>query len=1187
MLNFWQKLTTNSLLLLTLLSCENQESFDVSGNNHSASQDLQLTLPDSIETGTPIPVSFKTVENPNEPKVVKIGSPAVVEAQKNINPIISPDIALVSNHLKTNTPGKNDLELPIRVTPEGEFTYVGLPQQIEAQPPASRDNALFGLQYLDVDQGLSSSYVIDAMEDSRGNLWISTWATGINVYNGKTFMNYSANNGLPSNYIWSIFEDSQHNIWMGSDGAGVIKYDGNQFVNYTTEDGLTGMLVRKIIEDDRGNIWMATDNGVTRYDGEDFLQYGPEQGLGGSDIKDITKGNNNRIYICTENGLTVYDGVLFTLFSEEDGLKSANTTVVFEDTEENIWIGTRDSGICLFDGYTFFSFDKSHGLSGNHINAINQDANGNVWIGTLNNGVSIYNRSTFKIIGRNQGLSSNTIRSILRDEKDNIWIGTHAGINRYNDRTFQNYTDANGLGGLIVRGICEDRYGNLWFGHSNGATRFTGKTYDHFTTEDGLSGNIIRAIMQDHNGNLWFGTEGGGLSFFDGQHFYQYNESSGLSGDVVLCLYEDSQYNIWIGTFMGGITKFDGERFYHFTDSEGLSSNTIRGICEDHEGNIWFGTNGGGLEKYDGSTITHYTNREGLNKNTILSLMLDSDDRLWIGTEGGGINILENGKFTTIDKDHGLSDNIIWSMIEDFEHNVWVGTEKGLNILEPQENQRFKITNFGKLDGLKGTDFYPNSVLLDSDNNLWWGTGKALTKLDLNRFRRIQSAPKLSFSHISIKNEFVDFRKLQKAQSEKKQIEHTAISSSNLNAIEMDSVRRFGNFPENLTLPYELNEITIYFSASDWSAPHKVQYYYKMQGISDDWQSTNGENKVVYNYLPEGEYTFSIKAIGESNIWSETISFNLTIQPPWWRTIWAYMAYIILAVSGIIVFISWRTRTLIQQRKRLESLVDQRTSEVVHQKELVEQKNREIIDSITYAKRIQRAILPKPKRLRIKLPKAFILFKPKDIVAGDFYWLEEKGDEILLAVADCTGHGVPGAMVSLICNNTLSRTVREFDFTEPGEILDMVREILIQSFASSQGMVQDGMDIALVSWNRKTNLLKFAGAHNDLHIMRNGEMTILKADRQPIGVYKDMKPFTTRTFQLQEGDCLYMFSDGFQDQFGGPKGKKFKSRQLLEKIESIQHLSMGDQKLKLNAIFQEWKGDLYQVDDVCVLGVKV
>lgn len=169
----------------------------------------------------------------------------------------------------------------------------------------------------------------------------------------------------------------------------------------------------------------------------------------------------------------------------------------------------------------------------------------------------------------------------------------------------------------------------------------------------------------------------------------------------------------------------------------------------------------------------------------------------------------------------------------------------------------------------------------------------------------------------------------------------------------------------------------------------------------------------------------------------------------------------------------------------------------------------------------------------------------------------------------------------------MSRTVREFNYTKPGEILDMVRDILIQSFVSSQGIVHDGMDIALVSWNRDNNKILFAGAHNDLHIFRNGELITLQADRQPIGTYKFMKPFTTHEFQLQEGDSFYMFTDGYQDQFGGPKGKKFKSRQLLEEIKSVQHLSMVDQKRYLTQCFQDWKGELEQVDDVCLIGVKV
>jgi len=652
-------------------------------------------------------------------------------------------------------------------------------------------------------------------------------------------------------------------------------------------------------------------------------------------------------------------------------------------------------------------------------------------------------------------------------------------------------------------------------------------------------------------------------------------------------LYEDSQQNIWMGTFMGGITKYDGEHFYHLTKKDGLSSNTVRAICEDNEGNIWLGTNGGGLEKFDGSHITHYTSHEGLEVNSVLSLMTDSQGNLWVGTEGGGINIMQGSEFRTIDKEIGLSDNIVWSMVEDYEQNIWVGTEKGLNLLKTNGEKELQITNFGKLDGLKGTDFYPNAVLLDSDNNLWWGTGKALTKLNLNRFRRIQSAPKIAFNNIAIKGEFIDFRNLKQAQKEGASFEHKVLSGRQLKSLKMDSIRRFSNFPSNLEIPYDLNEITIYFSASDWSAPHKVQYHYKMEGISSEWHTTQGENKVVYNYLPEGDYTFYVKAIGESDLWSETISFDLKVRPPWWRTIWAYMAYVIFSIAGIIAFIFWRTKSLLEQRKRLEKLVEERTSEVVLQKELVEHKNREIIDSITYAKRIQRAILPRAKRLRNKLPRAFILFKPKDIVAGDFYWLEEKGNTLLLAVADCTGHGVPGAMVSLICNNTLSRTVREFDYTEPGAILNKVREMLIESLSSSGGMLQDGMDIALVSWNRETNKIKYAGAHNDLHIIRNGEIITLKADRQPIGAFKHSKPFKTHTFQLELGDSLYMFTDGYQDQFGGPKGKKFKSKNLMELLLSIQHLSMADQKRELNQTFLNWKGDLEQVDDVCLLGVKV
>lgn len=255
------------------------------------------------------------------------------------------------------------------------------------------------------------------------------------------------------------------------------------------------------------------------------------------------------------------------------------------------------------------------------------------------------------------------------------------------------------------------------------------------------------------------------------------------------------------------------------------------------------------------------------------------------------------------------------------------------------------------------------------------------------------------------------------------------------------------------------------------------------------------------------------------------------------------------------------------------------------QKAEIEEKNKEILDSMKYAKRIQSAILPSAKVVKEYLKASFVLYKPKDIVAGDFYWVENKGNKVLFAAADCTGHGVPGAMVSVVCNNGLNRSVREYGLTDPGEILDKTRELVIQEFEKSEEEVKDGMDIALGSI--EGNVLQYAGANNPLWIIRGGEVLETKADKQPIGKFELHKAFTTHTVELQKGDAIYFFSDGYVDQFGGVKGKKFKSKAFKELLLSIQDKSMEDQKLVLDEQFENWRGRLEQIDDVCVIGVKI
>ena len=276
-------------------------------------------------------------------------------------------------------------------------------------------------------------------------------------------------------------------------------------------------------------------------------------------------------------------------------------------------------------------------------------------------------------------------------------------------------------------------------------------------------------------------------------------------------------------------------------------------------------------------------------------------------------------------------------------------------------------------------------------------------------------------------------------------------------------------------------------------------------------------------------------------------------------------------------------KTLLKQKEIIES----QKTEVESQKHLVEEKQKEIIDSISYAKRLQEAILPPQEFIDKHLPNNFILYKPKDLVAGDFYWAEYIGDLFFIAAADSTGHGVPGAMVSVVCSNALNRTVKEFKFTETGKILDKTRELVIETFEKSASDVKDGMDISLLCIDTKNKKISWSGANNALWYIQNNELLTIKPNKQPIGKTENPSPFTTHEIEYSNDLTFYLFTDGFADQFGGEKGKKFKYKQLEDLLLNNNHLALSKQSDLLNEKFENWKGELEQVDDVCVIGLKI
>jgi len=391
--------------------------------------------------------------------------------------------------------------------------------------------------------------------------------------------------------------------------------------------------------------------------------------------------------------------------------------------------------------------------------------------------------------------------------------------------------------------------------------------------------------------------------------------------------------------------------------------------------------------------------------------------------------------------------------------------------------------------------------------------------------------------------------------------------------------------------------LKFYFQAADLAVQDKMHKYlvYTYQGLSDVYEATHNTTAALKYYKLYSSYKDTVfnsekankisslayqyrheKEEGQYQFEEEKTKLKHEAELKRERIlIYSFVVGFILLLG--LLFYMYRSF----RNKHKANII------IGRQNKMMEVKQKEIIDSITYAKRLQDAIIPPISLIKKYVPESFVLYKPKDIVAGDFYWMERQGDNILIAAADCTGHGVPGALVSVICSNALNRTVKEFHITEPGKILDKVRELVLETFEKSESNVQDGMDISLCCLNTKTNEMQWSGAYNSLWYIQNGEMKELPADKQPIGKVDKPQAFNTYNLNLQKGDTLYLFTDGYADQFGGPKGKKFKYKPMEELLFANATKPMEEQKNILENTLNEWKGTLEQVDDILMIGIRI
>jgi ligand-binding sensor domain-containing protein/serine phosphatase RsbU (regulator of sigma subunit) len=1243
-------------LCIVITSCGGKGQEKESGLPLLFQPPVTIDLNDSIFFERRIPAKSEAEFKISKPIIVSAGDPQKLKTKLPISkPIGKPLVyPVLYETFKPHIPSQEDssfilinslsdtLPTGIPLSIKGRVVPCIYPQPVSALAPKSKDNSYLDIKYLDVDQGMKSSYIPSVLQDRRGNMWFGTEGVGISRYDGESFYHFSEKEGLSDNYIQFMLEDRKGNIWFATENGGLCKYDGNSFIHFTESEGLSNNSIWSLLEDKKGNLWIGSDgSGLSKFEPPNenkegrITHYTKKEGLSNPNVMSLDEDKNGNIWIGTRGGgvnkLVQKEGeeLGFIHLTKDSGLNRNSVISVESDQQGNLWIGTWSGGINLFkiptkdQAGSIAYFTKSEGLSSNYINGIFESRNGTIWISSWGSGLTSYTppmegqTGSFTHYSEKEGLNSNNVRSIIEDESGILWFGTiGGGVSFFNPNSFSHLIEED-LNTDIIYSVLLGKDERTWYGTWGEGVYIreeslgnNGSEFFKFSSSEGLSNDFIFSMLEDSRGNFWFGTQGGGVNKYEQPingntgKVMILTEREGLGNNIVWSIIEDRRGNLWFGTQGGGASMYTPSKegmegsFTNFTQNGGLSNDNVLCMIEDSKGNLWFGTHGGGVSKLvlkgdvesEENYFIHITEKDGLGDNNIWSLFEDSRGNIWFGTEGGGANMFtpsegkEGGSLTFFTETEGLSHNVVQSITEDEDGNIWIATEKGLNLivfekgLNPLDSGiQPRIYSFFKEDGLKALDFYSKSVLLDNKNNMQWGSGKSLTSLDLNNFSVSNNAPKLQLNYLEVNQGYFDFHNLK---------------NSNRIGINFKGVGVFNNYPKDLKLAYDKNHLTFHFSAIDWGAPHKIRYSYRVKGMDKPWSLPSDQAFADYRNLRSGSYTFIVRAIGESQEWSSAMEFPFVIQPPWWNTWLAKTGYGIIGLWIVFGFIRLRTAQLKQRQKELETDVANATLEIREQKEEIEDQHKKIKDSIAYAKRIQSAILPPGRIVKEYLKESFILYKPKDVVAGDFYWMhnlppdaEHKNGRVLFSAADCTGHGVPGAMISVVCNNALNRAVREYSLSDPGKILDKAREIVIQEFEKSDEEVKDGMDLALCILDG--NKLQYAGAHNPLWIVRNGELLETKGDRQPIGIYDRPMPYTTHTFDLESGDIIYIFSDGFADQFGGEKGKKFMSSNFKRLVLSIRDESMEKQRVLLDNAFEEWKGNLEQIDDVCVIGVRI
>ncbi|MDP3555951.1 MAG: SpoIIE family protein phosphatase [Bacteroidota bacterium] len=1031
-------------------------------------------------------------------------------------------------------------------------------------------------------KGLTHSLINCIFQDQKGYLWLGTTA-GLNRYDGYDFINYRSEkndtNTISYPTISAIMQYDANQIMVGTRyGLNIFNYSTNSFkrvkIDTTSPNYSKRNNIQCLKENNVGQKIIGTGNGVFKYNPtqnkmEPFFN-GKQNLFEGYIVQSICFDRVGNLWAGLKK---IVDGKIVTgvfkysevgkKIDEIKILQGANSEHIgiSEDYLGNIWVAVDDGLVSINPGSYAQSYYKAP--EGFYSNIAYYNTKDNViWQSYWSFGLTSFDidKKEFKVYkvdaDNPKSLMSNKCWSLFKDDNDILWVGTDVGLQKLtSSRPSVEVVKKNSRN--IANSFLSNRISAVLASEHNSNIVLVGVDGEGFSVYNRVSKmaqnygpnalnkndeRFVNHFYEDEKGDV-FAAGGNNLnkisihddvinvkSYFNPQEHYLYRIEKDPNNPEVL--------------FIGGIGEIIvfnkvNETFNFIKQPAGISNSFISSFVFKNK--VYF-THINGVLRVDPKTLEIIEVRLPDVGNLNASVVLNDSTVLLASQYMGLIKFFPlTGRFETVFKGKSeffpeISDLLIYKDI------VWMASPTGLLKHDFRTNETSEITIE---DGLPTEIIHRLDIL---DGYLFIASQKGLVMFN----------PDFQATHFNMPK-----------------VEITSVQGIS----DPFSINSIVNGDE-ISLTETQNSFVINFTLLDFNLPEKNSYKYKLLPIENDWQTLNNQHSVTFNALAAGSYTFELKGANADQNWSgEPIVLRIVIVPPFYKAKWFQILIIATIFLSILFFIYFRIRSDKKKQILLEKIIKDRTLEIQTQR-------LELVDSINYARRIQKALFVGQDVLFENIEKSFIYNKPKDKLSGDFYWIGKHKDMLIVFVGDCTGHGVPGAMLSIVGTSILSKIVYEEETYLPGEILTRLNYLFFKQLNLKEDYTRDGMDASIITINLMNKNVYFSAANNDAVYFEKNTMVELKSKRGSIG-YAQNSDFTTVSISNSAGRIFYLYSDGVKDQFGGPRHKKLSSKRFKEILSEISQLPISRQKDELHQHIVNWKGEYPQTDDMMVIAVKL